>query len=481
MVYIQQPLDTDDLGKLAKSAIIRPSIIVVHPPSDFQSAFQSVISFLCSAIGDFAGMLTNPKKLSGWMNSLTQFNTFLESTGLGDEMDDAIQKPLLCGRLVDNFKILNDIQELHQKDRVAMAQDDNEEACKLGLQQDIIRGHRMMRFATSAYGTEMILSAVDEGIEASEILEDNVRAISLHTNIPEEDIQFVFSRYEDDHDKHVLHHFVALDHMEKSVVLAIRGTLDLSGVIVDIQGMAADFCYGKAHKGMATMARNLWNQSGDKIIELVNKYRDYKLVITGHSLGAGTSCLLTLQLYVDEVLPDDRTIECFAFAPPPTFHPLPHDSICGAKLERAIRNTVAYIHDNDVVPFLSVTAVRRLVNLLDAVDSKTELMWFWQRWKIFYDYSPIPAAITNCVLEAEQNLKRDGDSRVLYGECNLTIPSRRIVWCKRTVVDGRYEAFSCCPKKVSHENIFLTPDMLSDHMPEQYENALDAILETIGV
>ena len=227
------------------------------------------------------------------------------------------------------------------------------------------------------------------------------------------------------------------------------------------------------------MAANLWKESGDRIAEVLQKYPDYKLIVTGHSLGAGTACLLTLQLYVDEVF-KDRKVECYAFAPPPTFWPCTDEndktqpSACSVKIQKAIQNTVAYIHDNDVVPFLSVSAVRRMVSLLDAVDNETEKIWFWKRWRIFYEYDSIPDQITKSVLATELTCAKNES---VDGECTMIIPARRVVWCKHNFA-GRFEAFACDPFKVAEGNIFLCPDMLTDHLPEQYEDALDALLES---
>jgi hypothetical protein len=218
------------------------------------------------------------------------------------------------------------------------------------------------------------------------------------------------------------------------------------------------------------MAANLWRKSGEKITQLMDEYADYKLVVTGHSLGAGTACLLTVQLYVDEVF-NDRTVQCFAFAPPPTFWPCGSSSSCEGKIQKAIQNTVAYIHDNDVVPFLSVSAAGRMAGLLDAVDNETEHIWFWKRWRMFYEYDPIPEQISKSVLAAELATKEG-----VHQICPMIIPARLVVWCKQNFV-GRFEAFACDPYKVAEGNIFLCPDMLSDHLPEQYEDALDALLE----
>jgi Lipase (class 3) len=213
-------------------------------------------------------------------------------------------------------------------------------------------------------------------------------------------------------------------------------------------------------------------------------------VISTHSLGAGTSCLLTMYLCVNAIIPEDRKIECFAFAPPPTFfqdsrsygptsgQPTSNTDDCSAKVNRAIQNTVAYIHDNDVVPFLSIASVRRLINLLDTVDNETEHIWFWSRWRIFYEYDPIPPTIKRKVFQAEKDMKdtKQDLCAAVDGECNMTIPARRIVWCKHNTSSGKFEAYSCDPEKVAEGNIFLTPDMLSDHLPEQYEDAFDDIV-----
>lgn len=69
------------------------------------------------------------------------------------------------------------------------------------------------------------------------------------------------------------------------------------------------------------MAKNVWKESGEIIIKLLDEYPDYKLVVCGHSLGGGASCLLTLHIYVDELVPPNRKVQCYAFAPPPTFYP----------------------------------------------------------------------------------------------------------------------------------------------------------------
>jgi hypothetical protein len=85
--------------------------------------------------------------------------------------------------------------------------------------------------------------------------------------------------------------------------------------------MDVNYCCGKAHKGIAEMADNIWNESGDKIINLFNEnesIKEYTFVITGHSLGAGTASLFNVKVHLERPL-GNRTIKCFAFAPPPSY------------------------------------------------------------------------------------------------------------------------------------------------------------------
>lgn len=148
---------------------------------------------------------------------------------------------------------------------------------------------------------------------------------------------------------------------------------------------------------------------------------------------------------------------------------------CCAKVNNVIQNTVAYIRDNDVVPFLSVAAVRRLVRLLDDVYNETEHIYFWNRWKIYNEYALIPDVITKSVLNEIHNMSR-GFFCSVDGECKMIMPARRVVWCKHNFGG----TFSCEADKVAEGNIFLTSDMISDHMPENYEDALDAIFEKLS-
>jgi hypothetical protein len=480
LIYRRLPEEDSSVRCQSNEAVLRmrsSRMPKYSPPSDLRSAIQGGIGFVISAAGDAIGVLTNPKKMKRWADAFRQMKAYLDATGVGDELEEGVMKPLLRGRLLDNLKMLNDVQEQVDVDRHVKAKFDGGRGTDIG--DEIREGHRFMRWATAAYGVEMIKSAVDSDVDA-QVLQTPQQAVAVHCGIEPSDLRYIYSK--DDGDKHILHHFVAVDHKTKSIVLALRGTLSLSGAIVDIQGMAKNFCFCLAHSGMCDMANDVWEVAAEPIHALFEEeeLKDYGFIITGHSLGAGVACLLNIKCHVDQLV-GGRRVQCYGFAPPPTFYPCATDATGDGKPDppalvmKAINNCTAYIHDNDAVPFLSISSVRRLAALLDAVDNVSEHMWFYDRWKIFHEFKPVPQTIFDSLAEVTQ---RENDE--VDGECRMIIPAKSVVWMKKNVLSKEFEAYACDASKVARNTVFMCQDMFSDHLPEMYEDALDALLQKVG-
>eukprot|EP00850_Spirogloea_muscicola_P023442 SM000357S13383 [mRNA] locus=s357:20987:24466:+ [translate_table: standard] len=123
--------------------------------------------------------------------------------------------------------------------------------------------------------------------------------------------------------------FVALDHERELVVLGIRGTSAATDVLTDLTPHCEPFQDGYAHSGMLGSAKWLLREEVPGVRQLLAENKGYDLVITGHSLGAGTAALLTMMLRLPH-LSDSiaspisqhlgvplTSILCWAFACPP--------------------------------------------------------------------------------------------------------------------------------------------------------------------
>lgn len=223
------------------------------------------------------------------------------------------------------------------------------------------------------------------------------------------------------------------------------------------------------------MAENIWKHSGDKILKLCeddDEIHDFSFVIVGHSLGAGAACLLNVKCHAEQLL-GDRTVKCYGFAPPPTLciDDLQKDSKVAAVVREAVDNCLCYVHDNDCIPLLSVVCIRRLATLLDTVDNRTEHLWAFKRWKLFWEFDKIPQEIFDDVKAVEER-KREIESG--KGASKLIIPTKLVVWMKKNFA-GTFDAFGCDPNDIADLNIFCNQDMVSDHLCEPYEDAFDIL------
>lgn len=87
------------------------------PPSDFASAFRGAVAFTTSVVADIVSVVMDRKKMAKWFETLAEFKAYLDASGVGGELEESIMKPLWRGRLLDNIKMLNDVQEKMYADR----------------------------------------------------------------------------------------------------------------------------------------------------------------------------------------------------------------------------------------------------------------------------------------------------------------------------------------------------------------------------
>ena len=108
---------------------------------------------------------------------------------------------------------------------------------------------------------------------------------------------------------------ILIDHLKKTVVITIRGTLSMRDVITDMTAECGFFDVDHlkdqpCHIGILNTAQNIYTRIKDENL-LAESFRinpSYQLMVTGHSLGAGTATILALKLKAEY-----PNIKCIAF------------------------------------------------------------------------------------------------------------------------------------------------------------------------
>ena len=114
--------------------------------------------------------------------------------------------------------------------------------------------------------------------------------------------------------------YVAMDYNNEAVVIALRGTLSFHDVVTDLIAVEEEINIVansngemRAHKGILRTAHWVQSVLNDKgILERAfSQGPNYKLVIVGHSLGAGCASMLSMLLREDY-----PSLHCYCYSPP---------------------------------------------------------------------------------------------------------------------------------------------------------------------
>ncbi|XP_059752227.1 diacylglycerol lipase-beta isoform X2 [Balaenoptera ricei] len=300
------------------------------------------------------------------------------------------------------------------------------------------------------------------------------------------------------HDKvYELPFLVALDHRKESVVVAVRGTMSLQDILTDLSAESEPLdlecevqdCW--AHKGISQAARYVYRRLiNDGILsQAFSIAPEYRLVIVGHSLGAGAAALLTIMLR--NPYPQVR---CYAFSPP---RGLLSKSLC----EYSKTFIVSLVLGKDVIPRLSVTNLedlkRRILRVIAHCNKPKYKILLRGCWYEVFGGHPedLPTELdggdlTQPLLGERSLLAHGSPAYSFSSDSPLESPSKypplyppgRIIHLEEVGTSGR---FSCYPAarysvKWSHESefskILISPKMLTDHMPDILMRALDSVV-----
>ena len=275
------------------------------------------------------------------------------------------------------------------------------------------------------------------------------------------------------------------DPVAKKLVLAVRGTYDTGDVITDICCESVEYLGGKAHEGIARKADMILAQL--KLPKLTfGAFPDVTgIVVTGHSLGAGVSVLVALNLLKrgsELGLPAHLDVKCIALAPPPVFE------AAVEPLDDHVRNSVhIFINRNDIVPRLGLDSVSKFLATLktasdnlpkgDTVDGRENAVISWvlaafSHWmsvgKVVDKWNSIKAALFpgggDC----------DADSFIEIKQSNL-LGHHGLINYLYQMNDRYFVAQLEDGTEFSHK---FKPEGVKDHGQENYAKALYEIMGT---
>jgi Lipase (class 3) len=258
---------------------------------------------------------------------------------------------------------------------------------------------------------------------------------------------------------------------------------------VPFSSFTAKFCGGVAHKGIADKALKLLQhpQTVAILTTALKEYPDYRLVLTGHSLGAGVASLLLLKLQFDGHywVREPREVRCVGFGCPPVFGaPVSSPSMQGMvgfqRTKTALSKIMCFINGQDAIPFLSVDAIRRLAHMMQEVDEFTKTLYPTDVALMVRGLKTMPPELVQIVVNGSKALPQ------VSGAERLKIPGQYVLWmddCAAAAmtrdnhVERKKSDVVCCrPSELSNLAIHLSDQFIADHMPPRYEERIGDIL-----
>jgi hypothetical protein len=276
-----------------------------------------------------------------------------------------------------------------------------------------------------------------------------------------------------------LGHYIAINYTEKMCLIGLKGTSTFSDILTDVVGASLPHSLDDnqdiiVHEGIFTAATMVADDLLDFIQQLILPQK-LKVVITGHSLGAGTACLLGIIL--KSRIPNIG-LEVVAFATPAVLN----YKACVACSDFC----TSVVNNSDMVPRLSISNVLVMNHGLVEINRRLE------------DKGLSPDSLRKAYLYAADLMKLDEDTLMTVEELDslfLEIHSKDSLEDDHDLyVPGKVVAlYECGAAKGPDESIVVesvvvdgsmkmlrqierTTSMIADHFCDYYEKNLDGLI-----
>lgn len=285
-------------------------------------------------------------------------------------------------------------------------------------------------------------------------------------------------------------HYVALNAAERTALISVKGTSGLEDFITDVCASSVNYTlpYSQVavscHEGILLSSQRLIAELEEIIQEWVIP-TGYKVILTGHSLGAGVAALVGILLR-DRFASLD--VKVWAFASPPI---IDHD---GALDCQSYVTTI--VNNFDIIPRASLSNVVVLLEFLKYVEQKIEDSGqalpndFVSATQ--YVYSVLTKK-EETGLDAEEIIKgmEQGFEKVkLRDPDHLYVPGRVINMLNKDIASGEgdsspVETTTTTTAQVlsgtskALRSIELESSLLTDHLSPAYRSSLRSLMEKL--
>ncbi|KAI9187816.1 hypothetical protein H9P43_002207 [Blastocladiella emersonii ATCC 22665] len=154
---------------------------------------------------------------------------------------------------------------------------------------------------------------------------------------------------------------------DSTIVLCVRGTMNIEDTLTDLMAHMEPFLSGATHAGFRRCAEYVFTRALPELRAALATHRPRRLLVTGHSLGGATAQLVAMLLRTQAGAdlrflacgsdPDPAAfkIECLTYAAPPTVTP---------DLAAQFPDFCNVVNDTDIVPRLSYGSVMDFKHML---------------------------------------------------------------------------------------------------------------------
>lgn len=312
-------------------------------------------------------------------------------------------------------------------------------------------------------------------IRHDNVLYSNRRSFIKHARIKAQDLVYLNCH----NDVFQSPYAIVRDSVRKEMIITIRGTLSVTDLVTDGFAKesiiaAEDIPYKDGpvytHEGILCTAKALFHhlQHGSRrqvFWDFVQANPDWKIVVTGHSLGAGIAAILTL--FLRNLFPETKG---FIYGPPPMFE----DAV--AEWSKCCLQTVVY--GDDFVPRLSI---HNVVRLRDEMLEQYSMVARNPLYKAYLSQPEAPAPqvrvniASSIVLEMNDRKDRFHPAHKEYIDLDLPgsivhiQPVKQARSCGCTVFCGQQRLTYSRQSAKAFKRILVNVRLLPDHMTHHYE------------